>query len=268
MGQSLKAVVQLLLIVFGIAALMFWLMPQRADALVWMLRVTLSVGTVGIAYLLFRVARRQDLAPDILRQQFGTYFERDGLCFVPVFTLSRDEGDACSFTIFFQNRYSGPCTCDLIVRPMAKSFRFKRPDVPMVAVQIECPGGAVGVTRIPYPIPREFQGQTIQYEVSAQTHYPSGAGILLRFREGIRVGGHQHALGQAAKTLGLAAFGVIYASRPATTKMTLPSDVPEASPPGATVITGLLWEWDEPTGGFPVGRVEIPSRRAPSEATR
>ena len=251
MNQSLKAVLQLVAIVCGIVSFGVWAIPQRPDAVVWGCRVLFPLVTVALGYVLFRVARKPDLAPDILRQQFGTYFERDGLCFVPVVGTS-GEARTCWFSIFFQNRYTGACACDLIIQPGGKSFRLGRHDVPTVAVQIDCPGGAVGVTRVPYPIPAKYQGKKMRYEIAARTKYPAGSGRMLRFREGLRVGSHQHALGHAAKTLGLLAVGVISYSRPASITVALPAHVAETAPPEATVQTELLWTFDAPTGGFPV----------------
>jgi hypothetical protein len=250
-NQSLKAVLQLLAIVCGIVSLCVWLIPQRPDAIVWTCRVLFPLATIALGYVLFRVARNPDLAPDILRQQFGTYFERDGLCFAPVMSTSTKDG-TCWINVFFQNRYAGACTCDLIIQPCGKSFSLGRHDVPTVAVQIDCPGGAMGVTRVPYPVPAKYQGKKVRYEIAARTKYPAGAGQMLRFREGLRVGSHQHALGQAAKTLGLLAVGVISYHRPATITVTLPTHVAETATSEATVQTELLWSFDAPTGGFPV----------------
>ena len=251
MNQSLKAVLQLAAIVCGIVSFGVWAVPRHPDSIVWASRMLFPLATVLIGYVLFRVARKPDLAPDVLRQQFGTCFERDGLCFAPVVGTWADDG-ICWFSIFFQNRYAGACSCDLILQPGGKSFSLRRHGVPTVAVQIDCPGGAVGVTRVPYPVPAQYQGKQVRYEVAARTTYPAGAGRMLRFREGLRVGTHRHALGQAAKTLGLLAVGVISYSRPASIMIALPTGVAEAVPPEATIQTELLWTFDAPTGGFPV----------------
>jgi hypothetical protein len=250
-NQSLKAVMQLTAIICGIVSFCVWAIPKHPDQLVWASRVLFPLVTILFGYVLFRIARRPDLAPDILRQQFGTYFERDGLCFAPVITTS-PEDRTCWFNVFFQNRYAGTCACDLIIQPGGKSFSLGRHHVPTVAVVIDCPGGAVGVTRVPYPIPARYQGKKMRYEIAARTRYPRGAGRLLRFREGLRVGSHEQAIGRAAVTLGLAAVGVISFRRPASITIMLPSQVAESAPADAEVKTELLWAFDAPTGGFPV----------------
>lgn len=251
MNQSLKAIIQLVALVCVLVSAGVWTMPRHPDATVWICRFVFPLASLAIGYFLFRLDRKKDLAPDFLRAQFGGFFERDGLCFMPDVRAQQDDG-VCWIDIYFQNRYSGNCVCDLIIQPPVKTLGIRRHKVPTIAIEIVCPGGAFGVTRVPYPINSDYQGRKMAYEVAARTQYPNGAGKMLRFRDGMRVGKHEHQVGRAAVTLGLAAVGVISISSPAKFTIVLPKKVSESLPPEVTESTEILWHYDAPTGGFPV----------------
>lgn len=253
MNQSLKAIAQFSTILCAVASVGVWAIPRHADEAVWACRVLLPFATAILLFILIRAARKRDLAPDLLHQEFGEVFERDGFCFVPVLD-STDEGE-CSFEIHYQNRYAGACVCELVIQPSVKTLGVRRHDVPTVAVEIECPEGGIGIMRIPYPIKAKYQGKTMTYDVAARTRYPNGAGRMLRFREGARVGTHEHAIGsigKAAVTLGLAVGGIIRFSRPAQITIELPSRASDSNSPGAALSNEVLWTHEAQSDGLSV----------------
>ena len=248
MGQSVKAILQLTLIVGAVVGLCAWVISDRPDDAVWVTRFAAPAVALVAGFILFRAATRKDLAPDMLRDQFGSYFERDGLCFAPVVAVAEGR---CFFNAYFQNRYSGACAAELIFQP-GKKF-IGRHNVPTVAFEVDCPGGAFGVVRIPYPVPGEYQGRQVSFDVVARTRYPAGAGKLLRFREGMRVGTPSSSSAAVAKTVGLLAVGVISYSKAANCTLMLPTGVAATNVGEAAMETEILWQPDLPTGGFPVG---------------
>ncbi|NQT14902.1 MAG: hypothetical protein HQ582_19260, partial [Planctomycetes bacterium] len=137
-----------------------------------------AVGGVLVALL---VIYRGGTAPDLLREQFGSCFERDGLCFV--FAPSVDKG-VFVLNVWFQNRYVRACQAriSLTLRRLPREER-----VPW-HVEIDCDDGAFGATRVPWGIPVVFQGAEHRFDVHACVRYPRGRGKTLRFREGAAVG--------------------------------------------------------------------------------
>lgn len=247
MGQSLKATLQLMLIVSAIVALFAWFVSEHPDDVVWATRFIAPTIAIVIGYVLFLAATKKDLAPDFLRERFGSYFERDGLCFSPALTVSEGR---CFFNAFFQNRFSGACAGEIVFQP-GKKF-VGRHQVAAVAFKLECPGGAMGVVRIPYPIPLDYQGRQMKFDVVARARYPAGAGKMLRFREGTRVGTPSSSAAHAAKTVGLLAVGVISYSKAASCTLTLPTGVGSTDFGEAAIETEILAQPDLPTGGFQV----------------
>lgn len=89
MGQSVKAVLQLVMIVLVIGALGTW-NDAKPDPFVRFFRYGGPPLAIVIAFLLWRNGRRKETLPDVLARECGSYFERDGFCFG--FTTSVSNG--------------------------------------------------------------------------------------------------------------------------------------------------------------------------------
>lgn len=248
MGQSVKAVLQLLLIVAVIGAIVAW-NDDKPDIVTQCFRYGGSAAAIGIIYLLWKASSRKELLPDVLLRQCGSYFERNGLCFG--FSTFVSNG-VCWLNVFFQNRYERPCQGRIVLQPPIKSFGIRRLPLDAIDLDVDCEGGACAVWRIPWPIPAQLQGRKLACDVAGDASYPQGAGKLLRWREGLRAGSPGGTGRRAAATAGLLLVGVVSISSPAKAHLRLPSGVAETTPPGLTPVFELLYRPELPTGGFPV----------------
>jgi hypothetical protein len=246
MSESLKASLGGLIFLAVLADAFVWFahgIPPTPP--VWGLRIGLLLVIIGSAALLIRAARRADLAPDFLRQFLGAPFERDGFCFSV--TINVQDG-LCYFNIVFQNQYERACDGRVIIQAPVKSFSFNRRAFQGVALDIQCEGGALGVARMPLPIPARFQGRKMRFDVSGATRYPAGSGKLLRFKNGLRVGkADASGLGTAAAAIGLAAVGVISVKRPAGITFPLPTGVAEDGADSIEPTVETVWKPGDPT---------------------
>jgi hypothetical protein len=225
MGQSLKAVVQLVGIVAAVTALIAWTDKGDADPPTWRGRVAAPAVAAVCGALLLRNALRKDVLPDLLAQRARGYFERDGLSFAFVPAV---RGRVCWMQLYFQNRYERPCRARVVMRPPVKTLGIRRLPLHTIETGVECGGASFGVKHIPWPIPQSMQGQKVRCEVGCATEYPDGRGKLVRFREGIRASPP----GGALTNVGT----------PSTFEFTLPENVAEELPPGATPVQEILWK--------------------------
>ena len=246
MGESLKATLGGVIFLAAIAAAIVWFAKGiPATPLIWSLRLLLPLIVIACAALLIREARRADLAPDFLRRFMGKPFERDGACF-GIFSSARD--GICYLNIAFQNQYERPCTLRVVAQGPTKSFSMSKREFAGVSIDIPCPGAAFGLVRVPMAVPRALQGRNQVLEVAAAVQYPQGAGRLLRFKNGLRVGkANASGLGSAGLTIGLLAVGVISINRPATAAVPLSAGVADLLPPGLQSDIQILWTPDSTT---------------------
>ena len=222
MGESFKAVCSLLLIVALIAAAGGWV-DDRPNATTWVLRLGGPAVALLILGFLVKLQRRPDQAPDLLRERFGTYFNRDGFCFVFV-VEARDS--VCFLTTFYQNHRDVPSAGQLALRP-ASGFFLTRPNLDTVTLNIDCEPGEFGYVQMPLRIPVKLQGKTQSFEVGASVTYPAGRGKRLRFHDGLflRANSRFGSTFRTALVLAGAAGGAIVLTRPATIKIALPAGV-------------------------------------------
>jgi hypothetical protein len=194
-----------------------------------------------VSWWLFRVMRRPEKLPDLLREATGAYFEQNGICFAPKFEVIERQ---CFLNIYFQNRYARQATTRVDMLPPLRTLWFTRHDLPRVSVNFECPGGAFGVVRIPYSFPARYQGKRMALEIGADTKYPFYHGDLLRLRTGIRVSS-THEMGQGHQLVTTILFGAILGalvtSRMARVALNLPRDVNDEPPPKAAPMVEILW---------------------------
>ena len=209
MGTSVKAILQLAMIISAIGALIIWALPNdQPDGITWCFRLGFPAMAIFLIVILAREAGREEILPDLLLQRTGSYFEQGGFCFgfVPIVI-----NGISWMQIYFHNRYERPCSARVVLQPPREYFLGKQLRLLPIDVKVECGGAEFGVCRAPWPIPRRLQGKKKKYEVACDVKYPRGRGKLLRFREGGRVG----------------TPGEIYFSRTASLTVILPGPVGE-----------------------------------------
>jgi hypothetical protein len=233
-GTLLCALAAALLAV-GVVA---WVAPLDGTAVVWAVRVAVPVGAAALLVVLLLVPLGSRQGQDLLARVVPDYFERGGFCFGPRFVT---DGGSCYFCVYFQNHFSGPATVKIDIRPDAGWFGLNRPPLAGADVSVECPGGAFGVAWMQYGVPRELQGQRVEFRVAAGVDYLQGRGRRLSPGAGTPV-------------------GPLRGPRPGASQfwMTMPVDVPVVGPARVEVSASILWQPDLPTGGFQV----MPAQRA------
>ncbi len=223
MGESVKAICALVLIVASIVAAVAWITDP--SAITWSFRIGGPILAVAAIGMILKLHFRPDLAPDYLRQHPGNYFNRDGFCFAFVAT---SEAGICHLKAFFQNQNDRPCRGRIAMRP-ARGFLLGRAKIDTITFDINCEPAAYGTASIAVPLPKKLQGKRQSFAVGASVDYPQGKGNRLRFRDGIFLRSNStfgNAFGTAL-TLASAATGQIVLVRPATATVALPSDVAE-----------------------------------------
>lgn len=245
MSKGAKQAWQLLLITLAFVALGAWCAQVGSKPVIWTLRVAAPVGVVIVSFLLWKFSRRPDRLPDLLRDTVGRYFEQSGLCFAPRLEVLSGH---CFICLYFQNRHAGEAVARVQFLPPLRSFSVGRHPLPQVTYDLACPGGAFGVVRVPFPVPRKYQGTRVQYEVGADVEYPQGRGKLLRYAEGVRVGRTRH-LSQAYQLLETVVglfFGFLSVSGPSRAPLQLPTEVLETGPDFFIPSPQILWQPDQP----------------------
>lgn len=238
MGESLRSVCLLTMMVGSIASCVFWTMDPTP--VIWGVRVGLAVLTVGSFAAVVLSMTRKDRAPDYLRKVARNYFNRDGFCFVPAAT----EMDGVAFLeLYFQNHFEKPCNATVALRP-ARGFFMTRAKFDAIAVRIECEGGAFGVARLAVPVPAKLQGKRQRFEVGASVAYPDGKGSRLRFFDGVYLRSNQNFRDAFSKTLKVAYFAVggLHLQSPATAEIDLPKNVDEDFGGDAYLDVQTLWK--------------------------
>jgi hypothetical protein len=235
MGQSIKAILQLLLFLCVITtsvALMAVRSVSQGTRLIEL--ICPAIGMIIVA-LLILAKMRKEILPDFLSEINKKYFERNGFCFA----FQPEVIDGFSrMNIFFQNRYSNPCIGVVSLEPL----NFVSDNPLGIVAEINCEGGAYGVCDIPWPLASSLQGLTVRFGVACQTKYPLGRGKLLRFREGLRIS--LSTSRHFALTAFLLPLGHIFIYRPARIKFTLPKNVSEIAARGDEPTLEILWSLD------------------------
>jgi hypothetical protein len=245
MGESAKAVLALLFIVFCIAAAIAWADPNIHFAI----DVGLTLAALIPLLLLLYSLLRRDKAFDFLYHLVGNYFERDGFQFAVV---PRIEASMCQIAILFQNRYSNRCEAQVFVKPSQEFFMTRRP-IDHLSIGVVCDGGAFGAVLIPWGVPKQFQGKKQNLDIGASVRYPQGKGQMLRFRDGTPVKGPTLSAFQIATTVAAAAGGMIVAHSPARMAIQLPHNVADHLSDDSPISTVTLWR-----PGDPESNVELP----------
>jgi hypothetical protein len=154
MGESVKAVCALVLIVASIAAAVAWL--SDPGAITWCFRIGGPILALAALGMILKLHRRADLAHDYLRQQAGNYFNRDGFCFALGAT---SEGGVCQLNAYFQSQHDQPCRGRIAIRP-ARGFLLGRAKVEVITFDVDCQPAAYGVASIAIPLLKKPQVRT------------------------------------------------------------------------------------------------------------
>lgn len=238
MGESIKAICALVLIVASIAAAVAWITDP--SAITWCFRIGGPILALGAIGMILKLHLRADLADDYLRQQTGNYFNRAGFCFAFVAT---SEAGVCHLNAYFQNQHDQPCLGRIAMRP-ARGFLMGRAKIETITFEVDCGPAAYGVASIAIPLPKKLQGKRQSFEVGASVDYPQGKGNRLRFRDGIFLRGNSKFGDKfgTALTLAGAATGQIVLSKPATATVAFPADVAEDIPDDLEAQVRTLWK--------------------------
>jgi hypothetical protein len=248
MGESIKAMLQLFVVIGLGAAALTWnsLIPDDKK---WPVRIG-AITVVVVAFGLLRLLQcRADLAPDYLAQQAGNYFNRDGFCFA--FIATPVDGIAY-LDAYFQNQYERPCVGRIGVR----QGQFTGPlnsTIATMTYEINCGPAAFGFARLAIPVPEELQGKELPFQVGASVHFPNGKGKRLRFKDGLFLrtnANFGNSFGTVLTIVGAAAgVGVWYT--PATLKILLPPGVAEVVANDPPAIR-TLWQLGDASLGLAI----------------
>ena len=243
MGESIKAICSLVMIIALIVAALAWF-DDRPNQTLWILRVSAPL-VVGLSLAaILKLHFRRDIAHDYLQDAFGTYFNRDGFCFA--FAVDVMDG-VCQFHAYYQNQYDRPCVGRIALRP-ARGFFLTRAQVETITFEVPCEPAGFGVVTLPIPLPRVVQGRMQSFEIGASVEYPQGKGQRLRFRDGVFLRTNtkfDNSFGTAL-TVVSALTGQIELSTPATATIALPTDVAEMLPDNSQPRMKTLWKLGEP----------------------
>ena len=121
-----------------------------------------------------------------------------------------------------------------------------------MTVEIECPAGGYGMTNVPWPVGRKFQGKTQSLDVGADVFYPEGRGKMIRYRGGLQVGTAGFDTWKAVLTVAGAMGGMIVLSRTAKVKLKLPVDVEESVDDDLPISTRIVWKLSDAPDHFSI----------------
>jgi len=161
-----------------------WFVPSPDAHRALSLAALLVIGS----YVVYYVFVQDKLSDELSGVTVGHYFEQDGLCFMPLCRVTRNgKAEHAEISLYYQNRYAGPCEAVIHLRPPAGAFRSHRGarDVHFAFI---AEGGAFGVIHQPVAVHPDFQGQVVDVQLAAAVRWPRGHGDLLRSRKGQRCG--------------------------------------------------------------------------------
>ncbi|HSJ01843.1 MAG: hypothetical protein ACAI34_21105 [Verrucomicrobium sp.] len=183
MHPSVKAIVQLLVILAAIACSFAWLTPHvEGDASPWLFRTATTLLTLTLIALLVRNELRKDKAPDHLAKHGGQRLEVGGFTFVAG-VIQQPHGLA--LCIAYQNRFKGEGVAQIYVRPTKELIGRVKMDP--IGLQIPFGPAEYGVVEAPFPAPPSAADRTMRLDVAGVSHYTSGKQEEVRYREGLAV---------------------------------------------------------------------------------
>ena len=240
MREAIKVLSVVVLAIATIVVALAWI-DDRPNQTTWLLR-TIPVAIAAISLVAFlSIHLKKDLAPDFLKQNFGSYFDRDGFCFVV--TPGAEDG-RCILRIFFQNRHERECRARIALRP-SKLLGGGGP--PVLEVDVVCPGSAFGRVEKAVALPLELQGRIAKFDVGADVTYPHGKGKMLRFKDGVVLRSDAKFCNNFAATTSVLALlgGMLMIHRPARVEAMMPCDVVVRLRGDEVQRTEILWPTDD-----------------------
>lgn len=164
----------------------------------------------------------EDKLPDQLSSLTGgIYYERDGICFMPVMRKTEERAFLC---LYYANRYDSPCNVIVHLRPPAESIQH-RPDAYDIHFAFACPPGAVGVLSQPVAVHPKLQGQVVDVQLAAAVNYPHNRGTQLRSKRGIPCGTFDVDWGENFRTGSHELSGELELIDPVTIHLAIPRNV-------------------------------------------
>lgn len=147
----------------------------------------MSLALLG-GYVAYAVSTSDQLDDPLARATAGHYFERDGLCFMPLTRVVQGpDGPHAEISLYYQSRYDGVCEAVVHIQPPDGALRH--PDGSRaVRFSFRCDPGAFGVIHQPIGVAPDHQGTTVEAEMAAAVRWPRGHGEQLRSREGAACG--------------------------------------------------------------------------------
>ncbi len=239
MRESVKTSLSLVVLIAVATTMLAWCATERPrEVSPWLRFGSPVVGLLAFGILL-KIHLGKDLLPDFLHQIGIPFFERKGFCFAIVPTPING---ICWMRIYYQNRHERSCVASLVIKP---SFGFFQDTgrIETLDLTIDCGPAAFGEVRVPWPIPEQYQGTRQKLDVGATVRYLHGRGRTLRYRNGVRVGGHRfrdNAWVHLVVTL--CTFGTVHLSKPAAAIVVLPDGVASVLPESLEVETRQIWQ--------------------------
>ena len=193
-----------------------------------LMKLVSPLFTLGIGGWLAYALTLEDSLPDQLGELIGSqYFEADGICLFPVIRSS-DVGPELS--IYYQNRFENPASVVVHLRPTAESFVVIQGAVD-VHIAFMVGGGDVGIIHQPITVPKNIQGEIVEVQMVAESHYPRSHGACWRRHEGRDCGSmNVDWAGNAMRVGAREVDGTIELKQPVTLHLSMPkscSDNPE-----------------------------------------
>jgi len=265
MGESIKAVCSLILIVAPLVGIGAW-MQDQPGAIAWSFRIGSIIAPVLALGTILKLHFRADVAFDYLRKQAGTYFNRDGFCFA----LSAVAEDHIAYVVaHFQNQRDRPCRGRIALRP-ARGFFLGRANLDVIVFDIECAPAAFGMARLAVPLPENLQGKRQAFEVGASVDHLDEKGQTLRFHDGVFLRTNSNfgnPFGTAVAVAGLLG-GAVVINQPAKATIQLPIGVAESLEGSEMPEIVTLWKLGDPPLSAhandhvnPPGGMELPNMR-------
>jgi hypothetical protein len=228
MHETRNFIVVLALVGSVIWSLIAWFVLGADTSGVGAQRIIAPLLAILFGAALFHALVIEEKLPDHLRNvSGGMYYESDGLSFMPMVRANHEQAELC---VYYQNRFENPVDAVIHLRPPEGSFITKSGSRDLHFAFKAGPGD-FGVIHQPIAVPQRLQGEVVDVQLAAATHYPRGHGACLRKRPGLACGTLLvDWTGAAFKTGVHEVSGEIPLQKPATLHLSMPAGVkPEAS---------------------------------------